>query len=199
MNSTILLIYNLFIILGIVSDQKKDFKPFSIKSGLIEYSYSGNKVGRGTLYFDDYGMKSALLTDAIEGGVKRTIWTVTSGNYQYLWNPSNPNKGMKLENPIINWIQSNSNGDIETFTESIYNKMGLEKIGTEIFLDKMCVVLKGKPGKVLIWNGIILLLDINVDGSLTHEEAIDIQVDTQVTTKHFIIPKNIKFSEMPGI
>ena len=99
MNSTILLIYNTLIILGIVSDQKKDLKPFSIKSGLIEYSYSGNKVGRGTLYFDDYGMKSALFTDAIEDGVKRKRWIVTTGDYKYMWNPDNPAEGMKLKNP----------------------------------------------------------------------------------------------------
>ena len=81
----------------------------------------------------------------------------------------------------------------------MYNKMGLEKTGTEIFLDKKCIVLKGKPGKVLIWNGIILLLDININGSITHEEATDIQTNIPVVVKYFIIPKNIKFSEMPGL
>ena len=100
MKKIIFLSVCLFFILTSISFQETSLKPYGIKSGIIEYSYSGNKVGKGTLYFDEYGLKTATLTDAVEGGEKKKTWIVTSGDYQYLWNPSNPNEGMKLENPV---------------------------------------------------------------------------------------------------
>jgi len=60
------LIISLFIILPKLAGQEATLKPYGIKSAIIEYSYSGDKVGKGTLYFDDYGSKSAMLTDAVE-------------------------------------------------------------------------------------------------------------------------------------
>lgn len=40
--------------------QEVSLKPYGIKSGIIEYKYTGNEAGNGTLYFDDYGNKSAI-------------------------------------------------------------------------------------------------------------------------------------------
>jgi len=63
-----ILTISLFIILPKLAGQEATLKPYGIKSGIIEYTYSGDKVGKGTLYFDDYGMKSAMLEDAIKTG-----------------------------------------------------------------------------------------------------------------------------------
>lgn len=89
------LIVSLYIILTKLAGQETTLKPYSLKSGIIDYSYSGDKVGKGTLYFDDYGMKSAMYTDAVQNGEKRKGWVVTFGDYQYLWDPDDPGKGIK--------------------------------------------------------------------------------------------------------
>ncbi|HUX56653.1 MAG TPA: hypothetical protein VMV77_06745 [Bacteroidales bacterium] len=125
MKSTIIIIFNLFLILETVSGQRMNLKPYNVKSGIVEYSYSGNKVGKGTLYFDN--------------------------------------------------------------------------CGTGLFLGKECKVLKGNMGKLLTWNGITMLLDMKITGASSHEEVTDIQINVPVAAKYFIIPKKIRFSEMPGL
>ena len=100
MKKIAILIVSLFIILpGLAGQEATTLKPYGIKSGIIEYSYSGDKVGKGTLYFDNYGMKSAMLEDAIKDGEKRKGWVVSFGDYQYMWDPDDPTEGMKLKNP----------------------------------------------------------------------------------------------------
>ncbi len=187
----------LFFILPILAGQENTLKPYGLKSGIIEYSYSGDKVGKGTLYFDDYGMKSAMYTDAVEDGEKRKGWVVTNGDYQYLWDPDRSDEGFKLKNPIITWIAESSKGDVESFSESMYSKMGFTKAPDETFLGKSCKVMKGDMGKVLTWNGILMLLDMKIMGIGSHQEVTKIQTNIPVDGKYFVVPKNIKFSEMP--
>ncbi|MCW9065600.1 MAG: hypothetical protein OQJ78_04830, partial [Ignavibacteriaceae bacterium] len=76
--------------------------------------------------------------------------------------------------------------------------MGFKKTGTEKFMDKDCIVFKGDMGKVLTWNGILMLMDMNYSGIQTKQEATSIKINVPVDEKYFEIPKNIKFSEMPG-
>jgi len=187
----------LFIILPKLAGQEATLKPYGIKSGIIEYSYSGNKVGIGTLCFDDYGVKSAMFEDAVEDGEKRKGRVVTYGDYQYMWDPDDPTEGMKLKNPLIAWIAESSKGDIESFNESMYGKMGFAKAPDEVFLGKNCKAMKGKMGKVLTWNGILMLLDMKVMGTSSHQEVTRIQTNVPVDAKYFVLPENIKFSEMP--
>ncbi|MZQ49667.1 MAG: hypothetical protein GT598_11770 [Bacteroidales bacterium] len=197
MKKTVVFTISLLILLPGLSGQEASLKPYGLKSGIIEYSYSGEKVGKGTLYFDDYGMKSAMYTDAVENGEKRKGWIVTFGDYQYMWDPDRSDEGFKLQNPIIAWLAESSKGDVESFTESIYSQMGFSKAPDETFLGKPCKVMKGNMGKVLTWNGILMLLDMKVMGTVSHQEATKIQANVPVDAKYFVIPKNIKFSEMP--
>jgi hypothetical protein len=188
----------LVFILTILSGQDATLKPYGIKSGIIEYSYSGAKVGKGTLYFDDYGTKNAMYTDAIEEGEKRKGWVVSFGDYQYMWDPDKSTDGMKLENPLLDWAASESKENLESFTESMYAQMGFTKGANETFLGKDCKVMKGDMGKVLTWNGILMLLDMKVMGYGSHQEVTKIQTNVPVDAKYFVLPGNIKFSEMPG-
>lgn len=188
---------SLLFILPRVTGQEASLKPYGIKSGIIEYTYSGDKVGKGTLYFDDFGMKSAMMMDAIEDGEKQKGWVVTFGDYQYMWDPDDPTEGMKMKNPIITWLAEASKGDVESFTESMYLKMGFTKAPDETFLGKPCKVMKGNMGKVLTWNGILMLLDMKVMGVGSHQEVTKIQTNIPVDGKYFVLPKNIEFSEMP--
>jgi len=197
MKKIAILIVSLFIILPGLAGQEATLKPYGIKSGIIEYTYSGDKVGKGTLYFDDYGMKSAMLEDAIKDGEKRKGWVVSFGDYQYMWDPDDPTEGMKLKNPMLTGIKEASKGELESFTESMYSKMGFSKAPDETFLGKPCKAMKGDMGKVLTWNGILMLLDMKIMGTSSHQEVTKIQTNVPVEAKYFVLPKNIKFSEMP--
>ena len=197
MKKIITLTVSLLCMLTALFGQDATLKPYGIKSGIIEYSYSGDKIGKGTLYFDDYGMKSAMLEDAIKDGEKRKGWVVSFGDYQYMWDPDDPTEGMKLKNPMLTGIKEASKGELESFTESMYSKMGFSKAPDETFLGKPCKVMKGDMGKVLTWNGILMLLDMKVMGTSSHQEVTKIQTNVPVEAKYFVLPKNIKFSEMP--
>jgi hypothetical protein len=197
MKKIITLTVSLLYMLTASFGQDATLKPYGIKSGIIEYSYSGDKVGKGTLYFDDYGMKSAMLEDAIKDGEKRKGWVVSFGDYQYMWDPDDPTEGMKLKNPMLTGIKEASKGELESFTESMYSKMGFSKAPDETFLGKPCKVMKGDMGKVLTWNGILMLLDMKVMGTSSHQEVTRIQTNVPVEAKYFVLPKNIEFSEMP--
>jgi len=197
MKKLVVLFASLILFMPRAESQEATLKPYGSKSGIIEYIYSGDKTGTGTLYFDDYGMKSAMYMKTVSDGKESKSWVLTSGNYQYMWDPDQPEEGMKMKNPLISWIQEASNGDIESFTEQTYLKMGMVKSGTELCLGKECKVIKGKPGKVLIWNGITMLSDFRMGTYVSHQEATSVKTNVPVDAKYFILPKNIVFSEMP--
>ena len=178
--------------------QDKTPKPFKFKSGIIEYKYSGDKTGTATQYFDDYGMKSAMYSELTQNGQATRSWVVSSGDYQYMGDPSKPGQGMKMKNPLISWIAEASGDDLESFAASTYEKMGFVKSGTETFLGKTCDVVKGNMGKVLTWNGILMLMDFKMGAYTSKQEVTSVKTDVPVDAKYFVIPKNITFSEMPG-
>lgn len=181
-----------------IFSQEAVLKPYGIKSGIIEYTYSGDKTGTGTLYFDDYGMKSAMYMETITEGEESKGWVVAFGDYQYMWDPDQPDDGMKMKNPLLSWINEASNGDYESFTEEAYKKMGMVKSGKETLLGKECDVIKGDMGKVLVWNGIMMMMELKMGGYSSGQKATSIKTNTAVEPKYFIIPENITFSEMPG-
>jgi hypothetical protein len=199
MKKSIILIAVILSVLAPVLGQTATLKPYGLKSGIIEYAYSGDKVGKSTLYFDDYGMKSAMYTEAVEDGEKTKGWVVSFGDYQYIWDPDDPSGGLKMKNPLLSWIASASKGDIESFTESTYAKMGFKKAANESLLGRDCTVMKGNMGKVLTWHGIMMMLDMKVMSVSSHQEATRIQENVSVDGKYFVIPKDVKFSEMPSM
>jgi hypothetical protein len=193
----ILIICLLSISTGILS-QEAVLKPYSIKSGIIEYTYSGDKTGKSIQYIDDHGMKTAMYSEITQDGEITKSWVVAYGDYQYMWDPDQPDKGMKMKNPLLTLINEASKGDMESFTEETYTKMGMVKSGKETFLGKECTSLKGDMGKVLTWDGIMMLMDFKMGAYVSKQEATSVKTNVPVDAKYFSIPKNIIFSEMPG-
>ena len=174
-------------------------KPFSFKSGIVEYKYSGDKTGKSIQYIDDHGMKTAMYSEITQDGETTESWVVAYGDYQYMWDPDQPDQGMKMKNPLLSWIEEASKGDMESFTISSYEKMGMVKNGKEPFLGKECTVLKGDMGKVLIWNGIMMLMDFKIGAYISKQEATSVRTNIPVDGKYFVIPKEINFTEMPSL
>lgn len=175
-----------------------DLKIFKVKSGIVEYKITGYEVGKKILYFDNYGSKTAFHMDTKSDDEINKGWIVSKGDYQYMFEPSRSNEGLKIENPFMQWLKESSGGDMEKFSEEMYTKLGMKKAGTENFLGKECIVYRGDMGKVLIWNGILILNVTMIGEEVSRQEATSIKVNVPIDEKYFEIPKNIKFSEMPG-
>lgn len=173
-------------------------KPLGVKSGIIEYIYSGDKTGKSTQYFDDYGMKSAVYAETVSQGEESEGWSVTIGEDQYMWDPSKPGQGMKTKNPMIKMLAESSGQDILSYMAGMYEQMGLIKSGTETFQGKECTVFKGDLGKVLIWKGIMMKTEMNLGTMVSRQEVSSIKTNIPVDGKYFRIPENITFSEIPA-
>ena len=178
--------------------QEVSLKPYGIQTGIIEYKYSGSQVGTGTLYFDEYGYKSAMKMDTKMNDQPQKGWVVSFKEYQYIFDPAKPDEGLKMKNPIIESLLKMDKPDFDKVAEDLYSKMGMKKAGTEKFMDRDCIAFKGDMGKILTWNGILMLMDMNYSGIKTKQEVTSIKINVPVDSKYFEIPKNIKFSEMPG-
>ena len=179
--------------------QEVSLKPYGIESGIIEYKYSGSQVGTGILYFDEFGYRSAMKMDTKMNDQPQKGWVVSFKEFQYMFDPSRPDEGgMKMKNPIIESMLKMDKPDFDKVAEDLYSKIGMKRAGTEKFMDKDCVVFKGDNGKILTWNGILMLMDMTYSGIKTKQEVTSIKINVPVDEKYFEIPKNIKFKEMPG-
>lgn len=178
--------------------QEVSLKPYGIKSGIIEYKYTGSEVGKGILYFDEYGNKSAMNLDTKRGDEANKGWVISHKEYQYIFDPAKPDEGLKMKNPMIESLMKMDKQDYDKVAEELYSKMGMKKSANEKFLDKDCICFKGDMGKVLTWNGILMLMDMNYGGMKSRQEVTSIKINVPVDSKYFEIPKDIKFSEMPG-
>ncbi len=172
--------------------------PIGVKSGIIEYTYSGDKTGKSTQYFDDYGIKSAVYAEIVQQGEPSKGWSLTLGEDQYMWDPSKPGEGMKAKNPMVKMMMGKSKEEMESLTASMYEQMGMTKSGTEMLQGKECTVYKGDMGKVLIWKGILMKMEMNIGTVVSGQEVTSLKTGIPVDSKYFEIPKNITFSEMPG-
>lgn len=186
-----------FLVFYLATPQEGSMKLYGIRSGIIEYSYSGDKVGKGTLYFSDYGLKSAMYTEVITNGEQTKGWVVTTGDTQFMWDPSRPDEGMKAQNPMVAWMKEAAKGSLDAFYETTYSQIGFTKGQNETFLGKNCMTMKGDMGKLLFWNGIMMYMDMKMGAFNSHQEVTSLKTDVPVDAKYFAIPKNIKFSEMP--
>ena len=178
--------------------QEVSLKPYGIQSGIIDYKYSGTQIGTSTLYFDQFGYRSAMKMDTKRNNEPQKGWVISFKEYQYIFDPAQPGKGLKMKNPMIESLMNMDKQDYDKVAEDIYSKMGMKKAGTEKFLDKDCVCFKGDMGKVLTWNGILMLMDMDYGGVKSRQEATSVKINVPVEAKYFEVPKNIKFSEMPG-
>ena len=179
------------------NDADSKGKPLGVRSGIIEYTYSGDKTGKSTQYFDDYGMKNAVYAEITSGGETSRGWAVTIGEDQYMWD-QNSSQGMKAKNPMVKMMMEASGGDILAIMADMYGQMGMQKNGTETFRGKECTVFKGDMGKVLIWKGIMMMMEMKMGDMVSRQEVTSIRTNVSVDARYFRIPDNIAFSEIPG-
>jgi hypothetical protein len=191
---------NLFSILlclfFVSSVQSQDaLKIFGIKSGIIEYKHSGTNTGTSTLYFDNYGQKSANYMVITSGGKTQKSWVISLSEMQYIYDPVTKT-GQKMKNPMIEGLKEID--DMEKFTEEMYAKMGFKPAGNENFLGRDCRVFKGNMGKVLTWNGLLMFMEMTVMGTTTGQEATKVEVNVPVKASLFEVPADVTFTDIPA-
>jgi len=91
-----------------------------------------------------------------------------------------------------------SGQDILSYMATMYEQMGLTRSGTETFQGKECTVFKGDMGKVLIWKGIMMKMEMKLGTMVSRQEVTSIKTNVPVDNKYFQILDNITFSEIPG-
>jgi hypothetical protein len=187
----------LFCLSIVFSAQSQDMlKMYGIKSGILEYNHSGtSSSGTSTLYFDDYGQKSANYMVLTTQGKLQKSWIISLSEMQYIYDPV-ARTGQKMKNPFIEGLKGID--DLEKFTEDMYAKMGFKEAGTEKFLGRDCRVFKGDMGKVLTWNGILMLMEMSVMGTTSRQEATKVDVGVPVKASLFEVPADIKFTDLPS-
>jgi len=172
-------------------------KPFGVKSGIIEYSYSGDKTGKSIQYFDDYGMKNAVYTETASHGDESKGWVVSIGEDQYMWD-SGKDQGMKTRNPMLKTLVESSGKDVLAYMATMYEQMGMTRSGKETFMGKECDVYRGPVGQVLLWKGIMMKMEMNIGTLVSRQEVTSIKTNVSVDGKYFHIPDDITFNEIPG-
>jgi len=171
-------------------------KYYGIRSGIIEYKHSGQRTGTSILYFDRYGHRSATYSDMIMNGQPEKTWAFSMDDMQYIYKEGSM-QGMKMKNPLTEKLTKVK--DLEKFTEEIYNQMGFKPAGTESYQGKECRVFKGEMGKVLVWNGLLMYMEMNVMGTTVKQEAVKVDVNTRVKPSVFDLPGDVTFTEMPAM
>ncbi len=195
MKATVFFIICIFCTILNAQDTKQN--PFPIKSGIVEYSFYGSKTGKGTLWYDDFGLKYAMYTEVTTGNKTTKGWTIATGGYQYTWESAKLTEGIKTKNPMLIWANEEQVEGIESFNESLYLGMGMKRYGNEVFLKRQCKSFTGNNGKVLIWQGIIMRLDLKEGGRPSYQAATSIKTNVAIDAKVFRIPANVKFTEKP--
>lgn len=177
-------------------------KRYQIKSGYLEYQYTGSITGTKTLWFDDYGTKyreETKTSETVKTGKKiETIanhsLSITDGTYYYNVNLAD-NKGTKIHKnamPDFSLLTSGLNqSEAEMLGEGIVNSLGgkVEK-KQEIFLGKLCDVTTLLGVTVHSYKGIALKTQTKINDSEYSEIALHFKENTSIPANSFIPPNN---------
>ncbi len=190
------------ILLSVLCAQENNIKVYTVKSGIIEYKYSGSMSGTETVYFDNYGQKETKYQNievSIMGTKQKMNKTIYSTLESIITVDNNTKTGMKIPNPINSVLPKDKKQEVKDLGIKLMEKMGAKKVGNEKVLDKDCEVWEMMGNKFYIWNGFMIKSDVNMMGMKTTVIATKIELDVNVPADKFEVPKDIKFQKMPSM
>ncbi len=171
------------------------YKAYGIKSAVIEYKHSGSRTGTTTMYFDNYGAKSATQQNLTTRNKLEKGWILSLDDTIYMFDPATK-KGVKMGNPMAASLKKEK--DYDKAAKAIYAKMGYTEAAPEQWLGRECKVYSGKMGKVLTWNGLLMYMETKVGTTVSKQEATKVDINVPVKASVFELPKDIEFSDMPS-
>jgi len=181
------------------SAQTKKNRLYPFKSGVIEYTYSGNATGRQFLYIDDFGDLQCEVTETVTKQFgqteKKNEIKVSKGLDIYQWDPV-ARTGTKIHNSMAEELMNDPDFDPEEFGKRTMASLGFQKTGEETINGRRCEVYKGMGSTLWIWNGISMKTEVSVLGSKTIWTATNVNIDQGVPAEKFRIPSDVRFEDM---
>lgn len=196
----IFIIFNILSSLAISQENKDLIKKYDIKSGIVEYEIKGVTSGKETLYFEEWGSKTAKYTSTETNlgtnKIKNNTLTITDKNWIYEIDLETKS-GTKQKNSESNKQQLN---DRYIGEKEIKELKGVKSVNEKL-LNKDCEVweIKKLAAKIWIYKGIILQNTTKMAGMDVSQTAVKIQENVKISKKKFKIPKNLKITEVKNL
>ena len=182
-----------------LSAQTKKNRLYPFKSGVIEYTYSGNTTGTQVLYIDDYGFLQCEITktETRQFGQteKKNEVKLSKGLDIYQWDPETK-KGTRIHNSLAEELMNDPDFDPEEFGKRTMESLGFTKSGEETLDGKRCEVYKGMGSTIWIWNGLALKTEVKLLGTKTVWTATSIRLDQGAPADKFKIPSDITIEDL---
>jgi hypothetical protein len=187
----------------IASAQQKT-QQYTIKSGYVEYTLSGNTTGTKKIWWDNFGEKTRTETRSKTVtkmfGIKNidevhTIEILVKDKY---WSANLADQsGHKGTLPFYKesrmLMESMTKKEQEEFADQAIESLGGERLGTETFMGKTCEVLRVMGSKIWIYKGLTLKSEMKIMGMVSNETAIKFQANQSVSSSKFTPLSNINY------
>lgn len=192
---------------SLVATAQKDGKYIFSKSGHIEYQLSGNTVGKKTVWYDEFGIKMATLTESTTTikvlGIssKTTTKELEIRNGNLLWKINLlDNTGTKT---TINYAIKAGKALTDKKTDEELHNMERQTIldmngkieGYENILGKKCLVFTLGTTKFWQYKGYPLKSVITLGTLTNNETAVLFEENIAVPAAKFSIPAGVKITE----
>ncbi len=205
MKTKILLL--LIVSFSLLATAQKDGKYIFTKSGHIEYNLTGNTTGKKSVWFDDFGIKMATLTESTSTvkilGIssKTTTKELEIRNGNLLWKINLLDKtGTKT---TIDYAIKAGKALTDKKTDAELHQMERQTIldmngkieGYENILGKKCLVFTLGTTKFWQYKGYPLKSVISMMGMTNNETATLFEENIAVPSSKFAVPAGIKITE----
>jgi hypothetical protein len=177
------------------------------KSGHIEYNLSGSTVGKKSVWYDDYGIKMATLTESTSTvsilGMKQTteVKELEIKNGNQLWKINLIDKtGTKTTidyaiNAGIALTDKKSDAELHEMERQAILDLNGKIEGYENILEKKCLVFTLGTTKFWQYKGYPLKSVISIMGITNNETAISFEENITVPASKFDVPAGITITE----
>lgn len=165
-----------------------------LKSCKIEYEFfDGINSGYKTLIFTDSGLIGKLLITA-----KTDTSKIPAEMKLMVTEIPHEVKQLKIQTRdsvfLIDLISMTGEKQRRYHTGFQLASPLLNKIGTDIFLQKTCEVYDAKVSKIWYWKGVVIKKELAFkEGGMIYERAISIDENHIIKKDEFKVPVNVKF------
>ena len=196
--------------------QNKKIKRYLFENAYIEktstvISPAMESTTTEKIYITEWGNKEAHYKNEIRNikmmnkKEESKSVSIVDGNWLINYDPDKK-KGTKMKNPFYDKFAGKSEKELKDFSKNLSDAFGIDvkKVGTEKILGKTCDVMEGKTdlggikskSKMWVYKSFPLKTDTEAMGTKTSEVAKVFKEDFSPDGKFFIVPKNIKLTEL---
>lgn len=173
-------------------------RPFKVKSGIVESTIDLMGEQKQTIYFDDYGTKQAIVTSMEMMGQKSESITINADGWTITYDPAKK-EGTKRKAAI--GATTSAVPDLSTLSDATKERYKLKEIENREIVGKdaegYSMEAMGMPMKVWIWEGIPMRTEVTMSGDKAMvTEVKNLQVDVAVPADRFVVPADVKLTEM---